>query len=80
MFVNIFSFTSLTKENEMGKLFLMFFLIFLLRLSTGWSVKTHDLQEYGKKSQSLNEMEQNAIKKVIKRAEILEQREQERVG
>ncbi|KAK6620624.1 hypothetical protein RUM43_010916 [Polyplax serrata] len=50
------------------------------KLSTGWSVKTHDLQEYGRKSQSLNEMEQNVIKQVIQRAEVLELREQERVG
>ncbi|KAL0267358.1 UNVERIFIED_CONTAM: hypothetical protein PYX00_009650 [Menopon gallinae] len=50
------------------------------KLQTGWSVKTQDLQEYGKKPQALNETEQNIIKQVIQRAELLDQKEQERVG
>ncbi|XP_069680123.1 rabphilin-3A isoform X2 [Periplaneta americana] len=51
------------------------------KLKTGWSVKTQQLQAYGnRQDSSLNESEQAIIKDVIKRAEMLEVTEQERVG
>lgn len=56
------------------------FSMFDCRLRAGWSVKTQDLQMYGKEPQTLNEMEQTIIKQVIQRAEVLDQKEQERVG
>ena len=55
--------------------------MFLCRLKTGWSVKTRQLQSFGGRQDStLNESEQAIIKEVIKRAEMLEVTEQERVG
>jgi hypothetical protein len=55
--------------------------LFLYRLKTGWSVKTQKLQSFGGRQDSaLNETEQTIIKDVIKRAEMLEVTEQERVG
>jgi len=55
--------------------------VFLCRLKTGWSVKTQQLQSFGGRQDStLNESEQAIIKDVIKRAEMLEVTEQERVG
>jgi len=55
--------------------------VFLCRLKTGWSVKTKQLQSFGGRQDStLNESEQAVIKEVIKRAEMLEVTEQERVG
>ncbi|XP_021918829.1 rabphilin-1 isoform X2 [Zootermopsis nevadensis] len=51
------------------------------KLRTGWSVKTRQLQSFGGRQDStLNESEQAVIKDVIKRAEMLEMTEQERVG
>ena len=50
------------------------------RLRTGWSVKTQQLQSYGRQDTSINDSEQAIIKEVIKRAEMLEVTEQERVG
>ena len=55
--------------------------VFLCRLKTGWSVKTRQMQSFGGRQDStLNESEQAIIKEVIKRAEMLEVTEQERVG
>jgi len=55
--------------------------VFLYRLKTGWSVKTQQLQSFGGRQDSaLNESEQAIIKGVIRRAEMLEVTEQERVG
>jgi hypothetical protein len=50
-------------------------------LKTGWSVKTQQLQSFGgRQDSSLDETEQAIIKDVIKRAEMLEVTEQDRVG
>ncbi|XP_068087082.1 rabphilin-3A [Anabrus simplex] len=50
------------------------------KLKTGWSVKTQQLHSYGRQDSSLNQSEQDIILQVIRRAEQLEQVEQERVG
>ncbi|XP_039298032.1 rabphilin-3A [Nilaparvata lugens] len=50
------------------------------RVSVGWSVKTHELNSYKSESPSLDEEEQETIRAVIKRAEDLENMEQQRVG
>ncbi|XP_046385625.1 rabphilin-3A [Ischnura elegans] len=51
------------------------------KLKTGWSVKTQQLQSFGTpKPAALDETEQAAILRVIKRAEALEANEQERIG
>lgn len=54
-------------------------LVLRSRLQTGWSVKTHSLNTFKKPAQ-LNDFEQEAIRRVIDRAESLELQEQERVG
>lgn len=55
--------------------------VFLLssRLQTGWSVKTGAISTFSRQEQ-LNDTEQDVIVKVIKRADMLEQLEQQRVG
>ncbi|KAK7861937.1 hypothetical protein R5R35_006309 [Gryllus longicercus] len=50
------------------------------KLRTGWSVKTQQLQRYGQTDAALDEAEQEVILQVIRRAEMLEVTEQERVG
>jgi hypothetical protein len=57
------------------------FFVFIHRLKTGWSVKTQQLQSFGgRQGSSLDETEQEIIKDVIRRAELLEVTEQGRVG
>lgn len=52
------------------------------KLRTGWSVKTQSLEQYGGRNDTpgLSDTEQDAILQVIRRAEMLELTEQERVG
>ncbi|XP_047097762.1 rabphilin-3A [Schistocerca piceifrons] len=52
------------------------------KLRTGWSVKTQSLEQYGGQADnpSLSEQEQETILQVIRRAEMLDLTEQERVG
>ncbi|CAM1301594.1 DOC2B (predicted) [Pycnogonum litorale] len=49
------------------------------KLRTGWSVKTNSFSKYTKQD-SLNDVEQETIVQVIKRAEQIDNMEQERVG
>lgn len=49
------------------------------KLQTGWSVKTGAISTFSRQEQ-LNDTEQDVIVKVIKRADMLEQLEQQRVG
>lgn len=51
----------------------------LARLQTGWSVKTGAMSTFTRQEQ-LNDSEQERIVGVIKRADMLEQMEQQRVG
>ncbi|XKL64863.1 hypothetical protein PGB90_004949 [Kerria lacca] len=50
------------------------------KLRIGWSVKAELYEKYGCKPKPLSESEQEVISSVIKRAEILEKQEQERIG
>lgn len=55
---------------------------FVNRLQTGWSVKSHTMESYSSRPQpaSLDKAEQETILAVIRRAEVIDSMEQERVG
>ena len=55
------------------------FVCLFCRLQTGWSVKTGNLNTY-KRPEAISEDEQEVIRRVIEKAEQLENVEQQRVG
>lgn len=54
--------------------------VVIFRLGTGWSVHTNKMQTTFRRGDQLSAEEQDQIMRVIKKAEMLEHHEMERIG